>query len=437
MEDQKNNEQFSFIKEKIKEKPINKRRVLYKLLMAVACGILFGLAACGIFFVMVMPRLEEMAKPQPDEVTIPRDPETGEVDEPDMEPQEPENSGDATSNPEQGQGPVYVERDLEASDYQMLQNKLFAIGKQGNRSIVTVTGVTSNTDWFDSAYESEIQASGIIIANNGQELLILTEKKVIDSAEAINITFINDDVVPASLKKYDRNMGIAVISVALSDISEETMGKIDLAVLGNSLTVNQGTVVIAIGSPLGTNYSILSGTITSSRNKVSAWDSNYTIFTTDILGSSSGSGVLLNLNGEVIGLMLPGFSNEGDQNTITALSISQLKGIIENLSNGKDIPYLGMRVSTVTEEIVEEYDLPRGVYIRGVETDIPSPAMNAGLQEADIIVAMDGEEIHTVEQYMQKLHSLNPESTVKITVLRQSGEDYAELEFTATVGVLP
>ena len=436
MEDRKNNEEFSFIKEKIKEKPINKRRVLYKLLMAAACGILFGLAACGVFFVVVMPRLEEMAKPQPGEVTIPRDPETGEADDPDTEPQEPENPGDVTSDPEQGQQPVYVERDLEASDYQMLQNKLFAIGKQGNRSIVTVTGVTSNTDWFDSAYESEMQASGIIIANNGQELLILTEKKVIDSAEAINITFINDDVVPASLKKYDRNMGIAVISVALSDISDETMSKIDLAVLGNSLTVNQGTVVIAIGSPLGTNYSILSGTITSSRNKVSAWDSNYTIFTTDILGSSSGSGVLLNLNGEVIGLMLPGFSNEGDQNTITALSISQLKGIIENLSNGKDIPYLGIRVSTVTEELEEEYGLPRGVYIRSVETDIPSPAMDAGLQEADVIVAMDGEEIHAVEQYMQKLHSLRPESTVKITVLRQSGEDYAELEFTATVGVL-
>ena len=416
MDENNKDKEFSFIREKIKNKPINKRQLLLKTLWVTFCGALFGLAACFVF-VMVKPRLEQLIEPEPDAVLLPKDDEP----EPDPEPEEP----------------VYVTPELTASDYQGLLNKLYAVGKKGNRSVVTVTGVTSSVDWFDSAYEKEDQASGIIIANNGQELLILTEKKVIANAEAIHITFINEDVVPATLKKYDGNTGIAIISVALSDISAETMSKIDVITLGNSLTVNQGTVVIAIGSPLGANYSVLTGTVTSSGNTVSTWDSTYKLFTTDIIGSASGSGVLINLQGEVVAIVMQGYSSEGDQNTITALSVSQLKTVIENLSNGKDIPYLGLKGSTVTTGIQEKYGLPKGVYIKNVETNLPSPAMNAGLQEGDVIVAMNGKTILTMDEYTQTLLEMNPGQQVKLKVMRQNGEAYAELECSATVGVLP
>lgn len=493
------NQEFSFINEKIKEKPVNKRKLAHKIAWVAFCGILFGLVSC-ITFVAAKPKLEKLMEPEPDHtVTFPPDqreeennglaegdgnvssstaanfvagglqgtegitgepgnsnpsdgsgqPGTGDGQGGTNQPGtagEPGNSDlpDGSGQPGTGDGQgtaeepetVYIEKELEIEDYQILQNKLYAIGKKGNRSVVTVTGVTSNMDWFDSAYESENQASGLIIANNGQELLILTEKKVITNAEAIEITFINDEIAPGVLKKYDGNTGIAIISVALADISEETLGKIDVAVLGNSLAITQGTVVIAIGSPLGVTYSILCGTITSSSNTVSVWDSSYTIFTTDIMGSTKGSGVLVNLNGEVVGLVMQGYSSEGDQNTLTALSISQLKGIIGDLSNGRAIPYLGVKVSTVTDEIARDFGLPKGVYIKSVETDIPSPAMDVGLQEADVIIAMDGEEVLTVEEYTKRLQALEPEQQLKLTVMRQNGNEYIELEFNATVGVL-
>lgn len=463
------NQEFSFINEKIKEKPVNKRKLAHKIAWVAFCGILFGLVSC-ITFVAAKPKLEKLMEPEPDHtVTFPpdqREEENNGLAEGDGNVSsstaanfvagglqgtegitgEPGNSNpsDGSGQPGTGDGqgtaeepePVYIEKELEIEDYQILQNKLYAIGKKGNRSVVTVTGVTSNMDWFDSAYESENQASGLIIANNGQELLILTEKKVITNAEAIEITFINDEIAPGVLKKYDGNTGIAIISVALADISEETLGKIDVAVLGNSLAITQGTVVIAIGSPLGVTYSILCGTITSSSNTVSVWDSSYTIFTTDIMGSTKGSGVLVNLNGEVVGLVMQGYSSEGDQNNLTALSISQLKGIIGDLSNGRAIPYLGVKVSTVTDEIARDFGLPKGVYIKSVETDIPSPAMDVGLQEADVIIAMDGEEVLTVEEYTKRLQALEPEQQLKLTVMRQNGNEYIELEFNATVGVL-
>ena len=151
---------------------------------------------------------------------------------------------------------MYVQEELGVEGYQDLQKELYAIGKQANKSVVTVTGVTSGTDWFNTPYESQNQAAGIIIANNGQELLILTEKKVIADAQSMSITFSDDETVPATLKKYDGNTGIAVISVALTDISEDTMNRITVATLGNSLVLSQGTLVIAIGNPLGANYSL-------------------------------------------------------------------------------------------------------------------------------------------------------------------------------------
>lgn len=459
-EQRETKEEYAFITETIKDKPVDKRRLAKRAGWLVLSGLLFGLAAC-VAFVAAKPKLEVLMEPQPqgDPVTIPRDqlPEgdegsgdgsqEGEAGAENPDPQEGEantpaqegNSSGGERDPDEEAvhpAPIFVERDLEVRDYQLLLNKLYAIGKQANRSVVTVTGVISNIDWFDSAYERENQGSGIIIADSGPELLILTERRVINNAEAISITFHNDDVVPAELKKYDGNTGIAIISVKQEDIAPETLDKIETVKLGDSLIVGQGTVVIAIGSPLESNYSILTGTITSSDKKVPTWDSNYTVFTTDIMGSSQGSGALINLNGEVVGLMLQDYSSQGDRNTITALSISELKGLIEKLINGEAIPYLGVKVSTVTEEISQQHGLPRGVYVKNVETELSSPAMEAGLQEGDVITELNGEEMQTVDQYTQMLLSLAPEQSVKLKVQRQNGEGYTELECTAVVGVL-
>lgn len=185
---------------------------------------------------------------------------------------------------------------------------------------------------------------------------------------------------------------------------------------------------------MGANYSILCGTITSYQNKVSTIDTNYTIFTTDIVGSENGSGVLINLEGEIVGLVLQDYSNRDDRNTITALSISELKQVIQDLSNNQDITYVGLRVSTVTNDIAKEYGIPKGVYIKSVELD--SPAMAAGLQEADVIIAINGEEVTSVEQYYQKTYGKKPDEVITITVKRQNAESYVNLDCSVTVGVL-
>lgn len=431
MKQQEQGEQeFAFIKEKIKDKPINKRRLLLKTGYNLLCAVIFGVTAC-FMFVLLKPHFEEWLYPEKEAtITIPKDIVPQELE---PAPKKEEEEEEPKEEEPESQT-VVVQEKLEPENYQELQNKLYAIGQRANKSMVTVTGVTSGVDWFNTPYESENSSAGIIIADNGQELLILTEKKIIVNAEAIHITFIDETEASAYLKKYDGNTGIAVIAVPLNEIPEETMDQISLAALGNSYAITQGTSVIAIGSPSGANYTILCGTITSSQNTVSTIDTNYTIFTTDIIGSENGSGVLINLDGEVIGLVLQDYSNQSNRNTVTALSISELKQVIEDLSNNRDIPYVGLRISTVTNQIAQEYGIPQGIYIKSVELD--SPAMAAGLQEADVITAVNGEEVINVVQYYQRIYERQPEDVITISIKRQSGEGYVDLECNVTVGIL-
>lgn len=424
---EKDQDKFSFINEKIKEKPLNKKRLLIHMGYIAGVAVIFGLVA-SLVFAFFEPRFSEMMYPQQEPiVTIPKD-DVSETESTEVSATEDTEAVD----PEMSD--MQQPKELEIADYQSLQNKLYAVGREANKFVVTVTGVKSDTDWFNNAYESKGQASGIILADNGQELLILTERKVISDAQEIYVTFINEVSVAASIKKYDGNTGITVLSVPRSSVDESTMNAIAVAELGNSYVTPQGMLVIAVGSPLGTSYSILTGNITSTTNSISTVDTNYTVFTTDIVGSSNGSGVLINATGQVIGLVMQGYSSEGDRNTLTAISISELKTLIEMLSNNEDIPYIGLELTTVTNDIANEYDIPKGAYIKEVKMD--SPAMAAGLQKGDVITKMGGESIYSVDGYESKLLELEPGERVKIVVERQSTSGYKEVTCMVDVSIL-
>lgn len=430
-------EEFDFIKEKIKERPVNKKRLIKHGAYTAGFAVLFGAIACFVF-TWLSPVFEGWLYPKEEgSISIPGDEwetelalqETEALTEAE-DTEEDNGETEAPKEPEQ----VIVKEELELSDYQMLQNKIYDIGKEANRSVVTVTGVTSDTDWYNNSYESNGQASGIIIGDNGSELLILTEHKVVAAAEQVRVTFIDEVTVSAFLKKYDGNTGIAVLAVDLNALGESTKNAILYATLGNSLTVAQGNVAIAIGSPLGTNYSIGTGNITSVGNVIQTVDMTYTVFTTDIVGSSNSSGVLLNLNGEIIGLVMQDYSGGGDDNTLTAISVSELKKLIEMLSNGRDIPYLGLKVVTVTDKIATEYDLPRGVYIKEVMLD--SPAFEAGLQSGDVIVEIGGEQILNIDSYETKILAAEPGTSVEVVVKRQGMDEYRRVACGVTAGIL-
>ncbi len=429
-----------FIKEKIKDKPLNKKKVFQKCIATAGYAILFGVISCLVFCVL-KPVMEPWFEQEEEQwVGIPKDTVADDENTGDtIADHDQETSTDESETAEKGdkgQKTVYIteKKEMTLEDYQMLQNQLYQIGNRVNKSIVTVTGVKEGVDIFDSPYEAAGQASGLIIGKSAKELLILTEYEVIKEVKAIRVTFINNDTLDAKLKKYDGNTGIAVLGVPVQKIPKYTMNQIETAVLGNSLNLRQGKMVVALGSPLGTNYSILTGNITSVTNTITTEDRNYTVFTTNIVSNTKGNGVLVNTDGEVIGLFLKSSNIQKEQNTLTAVSISELKDIIELLSNGLNIAYIGIKGSTVTDAISEEYDIPKGVYIK--EAVVDSPAMAAGLQTGDVIVAVNKKEILTMEDYQHILLTLKKGDEVKITVNRQNADGYEKFNCTVEVGVL-
>ena len=167
-------DKYEFISEKIKEKPVNKKKLVYHVCFVVLLAVLFGIVA-SVTFVLCQPKMDDLLHPKEDPtITIPKD-------EPEQETETEEPDTETETNEPDSEAQIVYEQ-LTLADFQELQNEMYAIGKQANKFIVAVTGVKSNTDWFNNAYESKGQGSGIIIANSGQELLILTERKVIAGA---------------------------------------------------------------------------------------------------------------------------------------------------------------------------------------------------------------------------------------------------------------
>ena len=409
-----------FVREKIKDKPINKRKIVIRLLVAAACGVVFAITAC-LVAAFLWPKL----KPLESDDALVKETET------ETETEVPSESTEAETESETE---IQVDYELTVDDYQHIQNELYAIGNSANKSIVTITSVQSDTDWFNNSYEIEGQGAGAIVADENGELLILTEKKAISKAERISVTFINDAAAEAELKKYDGNTGIAILSVDKSQLDSATLSAITVAQIGNFNTVSKGQIVLALGSPLGTSYSILSGSITSRGNEITTLDNNYSVFTTDIVGSKNGSGILINVNGEIVGLIMQDYSSAGASNTLTAVAISEVSELLNLLMAGEDIPYLGISGTTVTDKIADKYTVPKGVYVKEVEMD--SPAMLAGIQSGDVIISLDGEEINSMSAYSQKLLTLIPGESCEVEVKRQSTSGYSVIKCRVEPGVI-
>lgn len=407
-----------FVREQIKNKPKNHKRMLKRLFESGLCGIVFALAVCLVFLLM-MPFLQtkwdgsQIATETEDTEPVPVTEETQETQ---------------TQEAVQQETPPFT-----LEDYQKIQAELYAIGNQANKSIVTITSVVSDTDWFNNSYELEDQGSGTIIGERGDQLLILTEKKVIKKASELRVTFVNDAVAPAELMRYDGNTGLAVLTVQKSDLDEAALAAIQVMEMGTPNSVHKGSVVIALGSPLGTNYSILTGNITATNYEITTEDNNYSVYTTDIVANQNGSGILINTDGELVGIVMQSYGADS-ANTLTAVEISGLKPVMDLLLADKDIPYLGVQVSTVTNKIVTQYDIPKGVYIK--EVTIDSPAMNAGLQSGDVILSLAGEEVTTVSMFHSVLLGLTPGETYPVVIMREGTNGYQKMTCKVEAGIL-
>ena len=437
MEERKNQDHSDFMKETIKQRPLNRRKLVRRTLLTAAMAVIFGMVAC-FTFLLLEPVISNKLYPEeePEIIEFVEESREDEILPEDMIVDDSQMQPEPTQPPaleDEQIAQVLSEMKLGVEDYLSLFAGIREVAREVRKSIVTVVGVTPDVGWLDNEYENEGAVSGIVVADNGIELLILADVSSIEDAQSLEVAFQDGEIYQATLMKKDNNTGLAVISIAKTKIKSTTLEMAVAANLGTSGSSLVGIPVIALGRPMGTEGSLCYGNITSTGNVIRLPDSNYKLMTTDSYGSSSASGVLINLRGQVVGIIDMSKNSPDLSNLISAVGISDLKKLVESLSNDKDIAYFGVDGADVTESANEELGVPLGAYI--TEIDMDSPAMNAGIQSGDVILKWNDMEIESYQDLVSTLLLEEKEKTVSITLMRQGPEGYTEMETTAVLGL--
>lgn len=313
-------------------------------------------------------------------------------------------------------------------------------------SIVAITNtgtVTYNSFFGKQSQQSQSCGSGIIVSEDDDYLYIATNNHVVADSEELTVQFDDDSVVKAEIRGTDPDDDLAVVRVKKSDLGKDTYNNIKIATIGDSDNVAVGSPAIAIGNALGYGQSVTTGIVSALNRTVTTQDSqtgetvtnNKLIQTDAAINPGNSGGALLNENGEVIGINSVKYSSTEVEGIGYAIPMSVAKPIIESLiQDGKytneNQAYLGIKGGDVSSEMVA-YGFPQGVYVSSVSAG--SGAANAGLQEGDIITAVDSTKISSMTELQSALKSYQAGDKVTLTVARQSGRQYEESKVEVTL----
>ncbi|MBO5460695.1 MAG: serine protease [Ruminococcus sp.] len=395
---------YSFMKETIKSG--RKKHLMQAAKMAVG-GLLFGIFACCGFFAL-KPWVEDTFYEETPSVNIPEDAEIEETASQDIE---------ATQS---------KETILTAESYEEIMESMYDIVEEADKSLAIISTVEENEG------AEGISISGVIVADNGEELMILAEDDICDESAAWTVTFDDKKEYNISLKTRDKSRGIAVFSVDRASLSSETKKAVEVCELGNSNFVSRGDVIIALGNMFGYEGGFDYGIVSSVEHEVTFADGTCRVIATDIETVSKGTGILFNQSGQMIGLIKRDIWQEAESKTANAYAVSDLKAVLELMLNGKSVPYFGIYGTTVTEEIAEEQKLPEGVYVTSVEGD--SPAMQAGIQVGDVIQEVDGTDIMSMNSYKKTILQCEEGEEIKVKAKRRGAEGFVDVSFTVMTG---
>ena len=310
-------------------------------------------------------------------------------------------------------------------------------------SIVSITSIVEqriNYGFFGSGIqEAEGAGSGIIIGQNDNELLVVTNYHVIEDAKSISVGFIAASDSPATVKGSDSDADLAVVAVSLKDLTADTKSAIKVAILGKSSILKVGEPAIAIGNALGYGQSVTAGYVSALDREIALTDKTMTLLQTDAaINPGNSGGALLNIKGEVIGINTVKYSDTTVEGMGYAIPIDTAAPIIKALMNKEVVPesqqaYLGITGTNITEAYSEQLNLPEGIYIREVQAD--SPADRGGIHAGDIITKFNGNTISSMENLISKLESYRAGDEITISVKRMTNHgQYEETDLRITLG---
>lgn len=319
-------------------------------------------------------------------------------------------------------------------------------------SVVSVSNTyVQRGTFFGQEYSSEAvsSGSGIIVGENDSELLIVTNYHVVESADTLSVQFDDEEQVQAQIKGTDADKDLAVLAVQLSDIKEDTLNQISIASLGSSDDLTVGEPVIAIGNALGYGQSVTTGVVsalnrpiavTSQEGQTGDSQINTFIQTDAAINPGNSGGALLNTKGEVIGINSNKIGGSTVEGMGYAIPISDAKPIIEELMQKEtrlkvdeaNKGVLGITGVNVEAQYSEVYGIPMGGYVSSVTDN--SGAAAAGLVRGDIITAINGETVETMEELKEEMNYYQAGDVVTLTIMQGSPTGYQSKDVQVTLG---
>lgn len=292
--------------------------------------------------------------------------------------------------------------------------------------------------------EVEGSGSGIIVGKNDDELLIATNYHVVEGADTLSVAFTDGNAVEASVKGFDEERDLAVVSVSLDDVKDDTMDAISIANIGSSDDLKVGEQVVAIGNALGYGQSVTTGIVSAKNRRMDSDNNTVTdgsddssdgvnlIQTDAAINPGNSGGALLNMEGEVVGINSAKLASTEVEGMGYAIAISDVTDILQNLMNetsrdkldDSEHGVLGIEGSSVSSEAVQMYGIPAGVFVKKVTEG--GAADKAGLKANSVITEFNGKTVSSIDQLSEYLSYYEPDEEVELTVQVPHGTSYKE-----------
>ena len=315
-------------------------------------------------------------------------------------------------------------------------------------SIVSITSTTIYQNpyyyFYGGSAEKEVTGcgSGVIVGEDDERLLIATNNHVVEGTEALTVGFSDGTDATATIVGTDAGNDLAVVAVKKSDLSEDTKNTVKLAELGDSDTTRVGEPVVAIGNALGYGQSVTVGYVSALDKPVTINNTSINMLQTDAaINEGNSGGALFNMSGQLIGINSAKAinSNNNVEGMGYAIPISDAVPIIQSIIDGTQQTatagnaYMGIQGRDLSAYDASSFNMPQGVYLLAVVDG--GPAAQAGLQSGDIITALDGSQISSMNEIKAALAKKNPGDTMTVTISRSDERGtYSEQEVTITLG---
>ena len=446
---QENRDNYKFIEEKVVQSKGKKaRKVFSKIFTSLICGLIFGASALAVIYFVgdkILPREKnepQIVEKEPD-TTTPPDLIIGDGEGQEDE-QEGKNEGDKEEDkdkPEETKHivtnqPVIVQNRIkgELSDLSSIHRQMNSMAMDVNKAIVKISIIEKELDWFQASYETREVTSGFIAKEDESFYYIITDSSKVAEKEDVRVSFNGSPDVPAELFDMQSEVGLACLRVDIGLIDPEVRKDIEVITLGESHSIFVGEPIVALGNPNGNMYSMLIGNITDKNGVANVVDDRMELFGTDIRPYDKGTGVIVNMDGNVIGIITKSLSS--NKEICMAMSISRLHNLIEKMVEKTPRVYLGVVTTDLTDDMKKGLDQNGGIFVSKVETG--SPAAEAGLKAGDVILQIGDNAVFTTAGFSTYLQSSEPKSTVVIKVARpdREGETVFNLEITLGETVL-